>query len=745
LTIGVVVMAALGSCAKRPPEPGVYDEVANIDLSAKGVSTTGSIGTSVQRPQSRGFSFFGFGSSSSPAASANSDAAPAQAIASTSEGYTIDFDNTPIATVGKAVIVDILKAGLVIDPRVTGTMTLSSGRPLKSNELLVLFENSLSLSQARLVKEAGGYRIVPSAEAVGGGRVERAQATPGYGITMIPLRYVTADNMLKLIDSFAAKPGSVKVGPTANVLLVEGSSEERRAAFESVKAFDQDWMRGQSVGIYPIANAPPETVIAELRHIMDAGEGGVARGMVQFQPIARMNAVLVIAKQPEGLRAAMTWIRRLDRSDNAASVSKVYRVKYGEAKYLAALLSDAFGTGGGSGGVGAGSGSSLSSDGLSAQGAKSGRQTLSQLINQGGQPPGAAPAGSNDGGGLFGSSKLRGGPGGVGLPDAGDAASSTGSVGDSTGTPGGRIKITPDMTTNSLLIFADRERMVTIERVLQQLDRPRLQVAIEATIAEVSLTDELQYGVQYLLRSGDLGGKPNRGSIGFSSLAKPLLERVLPGFNLVLGPGQDPRIIIDALSTRTHVKVLSNPSVVVMDNQVASIQVGDQVPVATTQATLVGTSTTGLLSQPAIPVANNIDYRNTGVILKVLPRVAANGYVTLEVEQEISNVINKDPGSQGTLTPTVSQRVIKSSISVSTGQTVLLGGLISDRRTGERQGVPILQDIAYLGDLFAHKQTGRDRTELIVFIQPRIIQDSVDAQSVAEEMRAKMIFSAPRR
>jgi general secretion pathway protein D len=294
----------------------------------------------------------------------------------------------------------------------------------------------------------------------------------------------------------------------------------------------------------------------------------------------------------------------------------------------------------------------------------------------------------------------------------------------------GRVRITADTTTNSLLIFADQETSSMIFKVIEQIDRPRLQVAIEATIAEVTLNNSLQYGVQYYLKN-------NVGSIGLatskaadSSLNTAPLLKTLPGFNLLLGSEADPKAILTALSGRTNVKVLSTPSLVVLDNQVATLQVGDQVPVSTTQAMLVNGNTNN-----GFPVANNIDYRNTGVILRVLPRVAANGNVTLDVDQEISNVANP---TTSTLTPTISQRRVKSSIAVSSGQTVLLAGLISDREQADREGVPWLERIVLLGDLFANNTSTLNRTELIIFIKPQIIHDAIDAQAIAEEMRAKM-------
>ncbi|MDB5651172.1 MAG: type secretion system protein GspD, partial [Hyphomicrobiales bacterium] len=317
-----------------------------------------------------------------------------------------------------------------------------------------------------------------------------------------------------------------------------------------------------------------------------------------------------------------------------------------------------------------------------------------------------------------------------------NSTSSTPASSSGSGATEGRVRITADTATNSLLIFADRETYQMIESALRQLDRPAVQVSIEATIAEVSLQNGLEYGVQYFLEN-------NRGNVSAnltSQVTTAVLARALPGANLVLGSNSSPRVVLSALSTRTNVKVLSNPSIVVLDNKVGMIQVGDQVPVATTQATLVGTTSTGI-NGSAIPVANNIDYRNTGIILRVLPRVTAMGNVTLEIEQEISNVVSGV--GQDSLTPTISQRQIRSSVSVTSGQTVVLGGLISSAQTGGKSGIPILSSLSFIGDLFAQNKTALNRTELVIFIRPQIIADALDAQAVAEQMRSKMLYGKP--
>src|SRR5262249_19738060 len=312
------------------------------------------------------------------------------------------------------------------------------------------------------------------------------------------------------------------------------------------------------------------------------------------------------------------------------------------------------------------------------------------------------------GGGLFG----LGGAGGAGGP-----------VGVLPG-----VRITPDVNNNALLIYANQENYRIIERTLRQLDRPQLQGAIEATIAEVVLNNNLNYGVHFFLKSEDLGLGRNKGSINLTDLAtSAVLSRALPGFNFLVGSESTPRLIIDALQTVTDVKVLSNPSLVVVDNQTATLQVGDQIPIVTRSATSV--------EVPTAPVVNNIDYRNTGIILRVSPRINSNGTVLLDIEQEISNVA---AGSGNSLTPTVSQRRVKSSISVASGQTVLLGGLITEQQSRGKTGLPLLDKIGPLGELLGSNTGALSRTELIIFIRPQIIRDSVDAHKVAEELRTRL-------
>jgi len=673
--------------------------------------------------------------------------------AATGNGYDLNFENTPVATVAKVVLGDILNTGYTIDPRVQGTVSLVSVRPVPKSDIVFVLENALRLSGVVLVRDSAGYRLTPLGDAVGTGRVDSAAANPepGYGVSVVPLQYVSAQTILKLMDSFATKPGSVRADSTRNLLLIQGTGAERRTAVETVMSFDVDWMRGQSIGIYPVSNSAPEPIISELEKIMDSGDSGLSQSVVKFQPISRLNAILVVSRKPALLHTALTWIKRLDHADTARNSVHVYRVKYGEARQIARVLTDMFVGGSGASldsadnqlAPGSGSTSTSSADRLSLGANNSGSQTS-------GFGPRPQSGGIASGTSAFGQSQP---PAGAGSPTSALDSRSTG------GGAGGQpllqgVRITPDVVNNTLLIYADQANYRIIEATLQQVDQPQLQVAIDATIAEVTLTNELSYGVQAFLTSKGLGLRPDQGSIlntqstsapasatpaattattaatgaaaAAGTVTNAFINRAFPGFNFLIGQEAQPAAILDALHTVTSVKVLSNPSLVVINNQAATLQVGDVVPVSTGSATVLTTSNT---------VVNTIDYRNTGIILRVSPRINVNGNVRLEVEQEISNV---SPATAASLTPTVSERRVKSSISVATGQTVLLAGLISEQQNGTRNGIPLLDEIQGLGDAFSHQDKKGTRTELIIFIRPQIIRDGTDAHHVAEELRSKL-------
>jgi general secretion pathway protein D len=702
-----------------PRSQSVTDQIRNLDLSVKPPLPGGD--SSVGHPSPSQAAVY-LGDTTPPIKSSPDAGADASG-----DGYDLNFENAPVTTVAKVILGDILNVGYTIDPRVQGTITLASGRPVAKTDVLFVLENALRMSNVALVRDRNGYRLIPAADATGSGSVDSAAATEaGYGISVVPLRYVSAQAIQKLLDGFGTKPNAVRIDNARNLMVIQGTGPERQAAVETVMSFDGDWMRGQSVGVFPVHNATPEPIVAELEKIMDSGEGGLTQNMIKLQPIARLNAILVVSRKPDYLKTVAAWIKRLDESDMAGVNLKVYRLRYGSAKQIAGLLNEIL-VGRGGGGLDTAQSQVAPGGGISVASSGGPLAALSA------QPPSAAGgAGGGTAAGL-GSGATR--PATTGGAAGGAAGGATGQGGAASGGLGAggafgganpaetvvtNIRITPDVTNNSILVYGSLETQRIVEQTLRQIDRPPMQVAIDATVAEVTLNDQLTYGVQYYLQHNSIGV--------FSTLGTSALSAVVPGFNLVLGSPGMPNVVLDALHSVTEVRVLSNPSLVVLDNQPAVLQVGDQVPISTGSATVLTANNT---------VVSTIDYRNTGVILRVVPRISANGNVIIDVEQETSSVAPSSTGGQN-LTPTISDRSVKSTISVASGQTVLLAGLISDEVDRTRSGIPVLDKLPGVGDLFSQQSGTKARTELIIFIRPTVIRDPVDARMVAEELRAKL-------
>jgi general secretion pathway protein D len=750
LLVGVMIgslvdcsQVPLGDSRQHLPDP--FDTVQNTDLEPR-------FPQQIAQPNSPPKTVTGasyYGSDSSGNGSAAMAAVGAQP-SDTGEGYELNFENAPVTTVAKVILGDILGAGYTIDPRVQGTVTVASGRPVPKGDLILVLENALRMSNVVLVADAGGvYRLIPGTDAQGDGfTVAADDQVEGYGISVVPLHYTSVQTMLKLLDGFAIKSGMARADTAHNLILVQGTGPERKSAVDTILNFDADWMRNQSVGIYPVENATPDEVIKELENIMSSGAGGLNENLITLQPIMRLNAVLVVSKKPGLLRQAALWISRLDKADNAGARVRVYRLRYADARQVARTLSELFGSkseglDSGVNQIAPGAGVTTTSSGALTGASNSGSSFASTQSPGLATSPGGVTSASGTAGGMAGTSSAPGGfgsqTGGPGIAgELGGAGAQDQQGATSFNIPG--LRVAADVANNSLLIYANQENYRLIEQTLNQIDRPQLQVAIHATIAEVTLNNDLQFGVEYYLQGTSVNAGFNTLTASSESAAgtavSQALAAVLPGGNFLLGPQANPKVVINALRTLTDVKVLSSPSVVVLDNQLATLLVGDQVPVETASANVLAATTS-----TSSTVVNSINYINTGVILHVLPRVNANGTVVLDVEQEVSGVENTSTAQS--LTPTVSQRQVKSAIAVASGQTVLLGGLITETQQRTRNGIPVLEELPDgIGNLFSTNDRSTQRTEIIIFIQPEIIRNGVDAAKVAEELRAKMRGSA---
>ena len=709
----------LGATASNDPIPAV-------DFAARGPAVHGNYGnlTGNARAQAEVFNGTAPAAATTAGLSGGDDRvrtadADGDIVPAGNGSFQLNFENADVGAVSKAILGDILKSNYLVDKRVAGQITLTSSQPVPRARLVPLLESALAGLGATVVKDQDLYRVVPSADPGGIGAVDSHGEGEGFGTSVITSKYMPSANLAHLLEGFGSRPGSVKSDPGTNLVIIQGTASERRAAIDAAGLVDVDWLRSKSVAILPVANSSPETVIGEVNHILDSGEGGMTQGAIQLQPMSRLNAVLAVARTSQGIDLVRKWVARLDRTDVAAAGVKVYKLQYAQAKTVATALNDLFGSGGGSSSSPSDkdslepSGFAPSTSGSGAAGTSNGGLNTGQAGNVSAPQAGTDSSGAQSPFGVLKAAMTSGGASGKG---SGDSDALHGGGGGSS-----KVRVTADPASNSLLINANPGDYKLVERAIHEMDRQPVQVDIEATIAEVTLTDALQYGVQFFLQ-----GNRTLGLSGASNLQVSSLNTA--GLNLLAGGLSNPRVLLSALQGYTTVKILSSPSLVVLDRQPAVLQVGDQVPILTRTAQ----STDNSLA----PVVNNVDYKDTGIILNVLPKVNSNGIVTLDVEQQISAVASSDPTS---LTPTISQRRVRSSVAVANGQTVMLAGLISDTRSSDRSGIPGLGSIQFLNDILTSHDSAVKRTEIIIFIKPRIITNSADAEEVTEEFHDRLL------
>jgi general secretion pathway protein D len=517
--------------------------------------------------------------------------------------------------------------------------------------------------------------------------------------------------MMELLSGFVAQGENLKIDAARNTIFVRGSGAERQTAVNAILSFDEDWMENQSVSVLSLRAAKPEAVIPELERIFNASGDGAA---IQFRPIERLRGILAISQNPRLIARAGTWVQRLDRDNPGVGEGVfVYKPRYRSAEDLSRVLAGLFGNGSGSDR----SGTRGRSEGLLSQ-TSQGAAAADGFGGTGTEPTTSRIASA------FETADGSGAQFGAGAaPGVIDLTTGPGPTGG--GGPG--IRVSADTANNAVVTYADADTYQKVLAALRQLDSTPQQVAVNVTIAEVQLTDALKYGVQYYVNSHGVGfNNSDNQSISVRDVASSVVQNQIPGFNFLLGTNADPDVIISALSVISNVEILSSPSLVVVENQTATLQVGDQVPVTTRQAQSV--------ENGLAPLVNQVEFRDTGIILNVTPRIGQNDAVTMNVEQEISAVVN----GSNTLTPTISKRRVASQIAVQNGQTVLLAGLISAQARKGNSGVPGTRNIPVLGKLLGQTDNSANRTELIMLIRPVVVRSNQDAASVAAELKSQM-------
>ena len=709
--LAVTVAAMLASCASVPvPDVRRDGDPAAMRRAQAGTAAPGVDGVDVEamapddvgpRPQIRR------GTGQVINRSAAGAAAPD--LGGTSGAATFNFEGESLHAVVKAILGDMLGQNYVIAPGVQGTVTLATPKPVSPASAMNLLEMVLGWNNASMVYSGGRYNIVPADQAVAGNVAPRtgpASTARGFESRVVPLRYISAEEMKKVLEPYARPNAIVGVDNARNVISIAGTRAELENYLRTIEIFDVDWLSGMSVGVFPLQSGKATRVVADLEKVFGEESESPVAGMFRFMPLEGANAVLVITSQADYLDDIQQWLERIDGAGGAVQLF-AYELSYIKASDLAGQLAQVFGAGGGS-----------SSDGGS--GPPSLMPGLDPVQLQDGERGSTATLGGKDGG------MSDGGMSGGGLGD-GQLSLDPRSGGNGSVTlevDGDRVGVSAVEETNTLLVRSSPQAWRSIKDVVERLDVMPMQVHIEAQVVEVQLSGALEYGVNWFFERAvtDAGLPSAVGRDTWSTLAGSVQSVVGDPAGLAWTfLGRNAAAIISALDQVTDLQLLQTPSVVVRNNVEATLNVGSRIPISSV------TVNPGLGGADTI---SQVQYLDTGTILKVRPRVTRDGMVFLDIVQEVST-----PGSETDQNGNVriDTRRLKTEAAIQSGDTVMLAGLISDGVTRTGSGFPGLSRIPVIGGLFGTQTSRTARNEVIVLITPTIVRNPQEARDLTDE------------
>lgn len=633
-----------------------------------------------------------------------------QPVSLEGDAVSLNFEEAPLTEVVHAVLGDILGLDYMIEHPVDGQITLRTKTPIPRDQLLEILESLLQANNAYILRDKNNRFVVSSSPAMSKLRPafdSAANRGAGFSNIIVPLQYIGAVEMAEILRPVAEENAFVRVDPVRNLLVLAGRRNQLDGWLDIISTFDIDMLKGMSVGLFPLKESNPTEAEATLKAIMETalGPDSGLSSLVRIVPMERLNSLMVITPRAHYLEKVREWLDRVDQEPDYNNERRlfVYSVQNTSAAHIARMMSTIFGD------------SNSAQSGGTSSGGSSG----------GGVAPGLTPTrigGSSDSSGGIGSGT------GASSGSASTTNNRNTSGGESANVSIGNIRMVADEKNNSLLIYSTRNEYRKIEAALGQLDVMPTQVHIEATILEVTLTEELTYGLSWYLNNNLGNGWTGIGEGGAPGASRPLTSTGTTGtvsglaYSIYDSVG-DLRTIINALATKSLVNILSSPTVTVLDNETANIQVGQQQPVQSGS-----TVTTGVVS-------NSISYKDTGVVLDVVPSVNSGGMVTLTVKQSITDVgeIEAATGQRPFL-----NRDLSTKVAVRSGETAVLGGLIRENTSDGKGGVPVLRDLPILGNFFGSTSKTKNRTELLVMITPRVLNNEQDLRDISREMRNRL-------
>ena len=598
--------------------------------------------------------------------------------------YSLNFDDADLGEVAKVILSDILAENYLLSPKVAGKVTLQTTQPLSREELLPTLDMLLNINNAAMVYQNGVYQIKPKTDALQSSAFSsynkyKQKIPAGYQIRVVPVKNVAVEELSAIIKPLMQEKSILHVDNNRNMMIIAGTAAELARAMEMVNAFDVDVMKGRSFGLFPLQNVDSAKIIEELEQVFNK-KAAAESGFFQFMAIERLNAILAITQQAKYLKDIERWVLRLDRANTSAGGGViVYRAQHVDAVKLAETLNDIF-----------------SKSGQSSRPASvaAGRKTV-EVTNKAKKTvkPATNRKQNNS----------------TSIADLGD------------------VSIIADEVNNALIIVATAQDYAVVQRVIKQLDVMPLQVLIDATIVDVTLTDTLKYGIKWALshNNGKNAASSNGGEF-LTDAAAIATTLTTGGFGYAF-VSNDISAVLEAEAGKGNVNIISSPSLMVLNNQEASIQVGTEISLKT--ADVANTNSSGT-------VTTTFQQRKTGVTVNVKPRVNANGLVIMEIEQSIEDFGSDSSGTSGN--PDILTREIKSSVAVQSGETIVLGGLINEKNDYTKSGIPFLHEIPLIGPLFGSTEKNKRKTELVLLITPRVVKSRLDARLVTNEFKREL-------
>jgi len=654
-----------------------------------------------------------------------------------------------------------LKINYILDPGVKGSVTVYTYGEVKPVDLMQLLDTVLRVNGATMVKVGDLYRIVPVA------RINQLPIQPNVNLdnktlpddervvlNLIFLKYASAAEIANLVKPFLGEGGTLSVYDPANLIIMQDNARSMKRTMDLIAMFDSDQFAGQRVRLFEVENSRPSDLQKDLDSVFKSYALSEKNQSVRFIPVDRINTIIAVAPNPGIFAKVEEWIKKLDvavKQSAGQTNSYVYRLKYARAETIAmaimALYSNnpmalmmlatmaqmnnqvgggmygsnglmgngAYGSPYGMGGMMGGGmmgGGMMGMMGIGAMGL-AGMYPGMNYASYGYMPPmSTSPVATNP------------------LAPQNPADTGAGLTGQYLGNqpyglqqPGGRIPhVIPNPFDNTLLIQATPQEYEQILGLLRQLDVAPRQVLIDAKIYEVELTGAFAMGVNSFLQQKDTGSRVLNITTGAAGLTLNAGALVLRSHELLAA--------ITAAETNTHTRVISAPSIIATDSIAASLNVGEDVPVLTSQAV------TGVQQSGNSLFTNTVSSRSTGVTLSILARVNSSGIVTLVINQNVSSP--EAPAAGGIQSPSFSNRSFQTQLTVQDGDMIAIGGIIQDSNLQSSSGVPVLHRLPIIGPAFGTRSVSKSRTELVVFLTPRVIYDANQMVEASDEIKSGM-------